>query len=487
MKRLIALAVAVVLIAVLSGAASAQKAGAKKADEKGLKQDVLVEAFFQKRTADLPDMLKRHQVRVLVVPNRSTFFIDSTGQPRGLDYDLFKRWERWLNKGRKKGEPPVTVVFIPVTIEEVLPALKEGRGDIAGLSLVTPGRAGAFAYATPGFDNINEVVVTHKGSKPYSRLEDLAGQEVYVASGSAQEEGMLWLNKRLRNKGMTPVKVVTPAPYVTQENLLEMVHAGIIPACVVPDAIARMWNRVFKDLVINDNIPVTTGLEAGWAVRRNSPLLLANLNTAIAGALKKDKQIFEAHFNQYFVNTRWISNPFGKGSKARLVSQFEQEAAGFGMDWIKLMAQGFQESGLDHSVRSRVGAVGIMQVLPSTAREIGVPNYSNIDANIRAGAKLMSKFIDKYSKDPAVGQEDRFLFALAAYNSGPARLANYRSRAREMGYDPNKWFGNVERVALRFNNTETVVYVRNILNYTMAYKSAYEQALRRGMARSQTP
>jgi membrane-bound lytic murein transglycosylase MltF len=76
-----------------------------------------------------------------------------------------------------------------------------------------------------------------------------------------------------------------------------------------------------------------------------------------------------------------------------------------------------------------------------------------------------------------VSEENRFFFALAAYNAGPGRLSKYRKQARKLEYNPNRWFGNVERVALRYGNLETVMYVRNILNYTLAYKTAYEQAL----------
>jgi membrane-bound lytic murein transglycosylase MltF len=143
------------------------------------------------------------------------------------------------------------------------------------------------------------------------------------------------------------------------------------------------------------------------------------------------------------------------------------------------MAQGFQESSLNNDARSPYGAVGIMQVLPSTAKWIGVSDYEKIERNIHAGAKYMAKMMKRYEKDPKVSPKNRFLFALAAYNAGPGNMRKYRKRAVKYGYDPNQWFGNVERVALRSGNLESVMYVRNILNYTLAYKSAYEQSLRR--------
>jgi len=457
----------------------AQKGETKEKETESLKTDALIETFFTKRTGDLPEILKLHQIRVLVVPSRSTYFLDKVGQPRGIDYELLKGWEKILNKGRKKGTPPISVIFIPVTLEELGDALLEGRGDVAGITLVTPDRANEFAYATPIFNNIQEVVVTGQNGPSISRLEDLSGQKVYVVSGSAQMESMARLNDTLSQKGLAPIKMVQTEPYVSHENLLEMIHSGMIPAGVVPDVIARLWAKVFKNLTIHENIPVTTGMKAAWAMRKENPKLVAKLNEAITSVLKKNKRAFERDFNQYFKTIRWITNPFVKGSKFELADGFQREAAAFGMDWLQLMAQGFQESTLNNKAKSPYGAVGIMQVLPSTAKWLGVTDYTKAERNIHVGAKYMARLMKRYAKVPEISKDNRFFFALAAYNAGPGRVRKYRKRAPQLGYDPNKWFGNVERVSLRSGNLETVMYVRNILNYTMAHKSAYEQSLRR--------
>lgn len=456
----------------------AQKGIITEKQQTDVQAETLIEAFFVTRTGDLPEMLKVHSIRVLVVPNRSTCFIDDKGQPRGIDYDLLKKWEKYLNKLRPRGEPPVTVTFIPVTMAEMGDALVDGRGDVAGLMLITPEREARFAFTTPIYDNIKEVVVTHKGGPVIAKLEDLSGMEVYVAKGSAQIESVASLNESLHEKGLAPVKVIETENYITQENLLEMVHAGIIPSCLVLEPFARLWGKVFKDLVIHESVPVSTGQKVGWAVRKENPDLLTNMNAAIATGLEKDKKFFERHFNQYFADCRWISNPFQKGTKSKLVSHFNKQAAAFGMDWIQLMAQSFQESGLNPKARSPYGAVGIMQVLPSTAKSMGVASYLQVEGNIQAGAKYMDQLMAEFKKDSKVSKEDRFYFTLAAYNAGPGNLKKFRKRASELGYDPNKWFENVERAALRSGNLESVMYVRNIVNYTMAYQTAYEQVLR---------
>ena len=419
-----------------------------KAGGGDLRADVLIETFFEKRTGDLPEMLKRNQIRVLVVPSRSTYFLDHKGQPRGLDYELLKGWEKILNKGRKKGTPPISVIFIPVTLEELGDALLEGRGDIAGVTLVTPGRAEEFAYATPIFEDIQEVVVTRKGGPVISRIEDLAGHDVHAMSGSSQLERLEALNESFKKQGLEPMKVVRAEPYVADENLLEMIHGGMITAAVVPDAFAKLWAKIFKNLIVHENIPVTTGMKAGWAVRKENPALLAKLNEAIASVLKKNKRAFQRDFNQYFKTTRWIENPFVKGAKYELSEPFQREAAAFGLDWLQLMAQGFQESSLNPKAKSPYGAVGIMQLLPSTAEWLGVKNYNEIDGNIHAGAKYIARLMKRYAKMPEISEDNRFFFALAAYNAGPGRVRKYRKRAPKLGYDPYQWFGK-RVVALR--------------------------------------
>ena len=465
----------VLMLFMLCSTAAAQKENVSKATEETLQADALIEAFFSLRTGDLPEMLAIHKIRVLVYPSRSTYFLDKKGQPRGLDYELFKRYEKLLNRERKKGTPPVTVVFIPVTIDEMGDALLDGRGDIAGLTLITSAREKQFAYTTPIWENISEVIVTVKGAPKISNVSDLSGREAYVVSGSAQIDGIAKLNKKLEKKGLKPLRVIQAEPYVTHENLLEMVHGGMIPAAVVPDAIARLWQKVFKNLVIHKDVPVRTGLKAAYAVRKDNPKLLQNMNEAIQKALGRDKRIFENKFRQYFERAHWIKNPFNKSSKFDLSTHFERQAGEFGMDWIQLMAQGFQESALNQKARSPYGAVGIMQILPSTAKWLGIQNYMELQGNIRAGAKYMKKLIDGFSKDPKISKDNQFFLALAAYNAGPGRVNTYRKRAKKMGYNPNVWFGNVERAALRSGNMESVMYVRNVMNYTMAYKSAYER------------
>ena len=145
-------------------------------------------------------------------------------------------------------------------------------------------------------------------------------------------------------------------------------------------------------------------------------------------------------------------------------------------------AQGYQESGLDQSARSGAGAIGIMQLLPSTAADpnVGIPDIEEIDNNIHAGTKYLRFVRDRYFDDPAVDDFNATLLTFAAYNAGPARVRQLRAEAAEVGLDPNIWFDNVEVIAAKRIGRETVQYVSNITKYYVAYRLIVNQLVETG-------
>ena len=134
-----------------------------------------------------------------------------------------------------------------------------------------------------------------------------------------------------------------------------------------------------------------------------------------------------------------------------------------------IAAQGYQESRLDNNVRSRVGAVGVMQVMPTTGRELNVGDIRQVEPNVHAGVKYVRVMMDRYYKDEPMDELNRQLFTFAAYNAGPSRVANLRREAGKRRLNPNVWFDNVERVAAAQGGRETVTYVGNIYKYYVAY------------------
>jgi membrane-bound lytic murein transglycosylase MltF len=190
-------------------------------------------------------------------------------------------------------------------------------------------------------------------------------------------------------------------------------------------------------------------------------------------------------FKEYFVDGKFIRNPRRAKDAERLVQTrklFERYGAQYSLDWLLVAAQAYQESGLDNKKKSPVGAIGIMQVMPATARDprVRVKDIEQLDRNIEAGTKYLRVMIDDYFEAEPMTRLDKGLFALASYNAGPARVAKLRSEASKLQLDENVWFDNVEIIAARRIGAETVTYVRNIYKYYLAYKLMEEQGLLSG-------
>jgi membrane-bound lytic murein transglycosylase MltF len=163
---------------------------------------------------------------------------------------------------------------------------------------------------------------------------------------------------------------------------------------------------------------------------------------------------------------------------------FKKYGEQYHVDYLLMAAQGYQESTLDQSVKSPVGAIGVMQIMPPTGRELNVGNIAEIDANIHAGVKYMRFMIDRYYADEPMDDLNKVLMTFASYNAGPGRVRQLRKEAQAKGLDPNVWFGNVERVASERIGRETVTYVSNIFKYYLTYRLVAEQQARRDAARA---
>jgi membrane-bound lytic murein transglycosylase MltF len=159
------------------------------------------------------------------------------------------------------------------------------------------------------------------------------------------------------------------------------------------------------------------------------------------------------------------------------VALFEKYGGQYDFDPLMLAAQGYQESTLDQSKRSHVGAIGVMQVMPATGKELKVGDINEIEANIHAGTKYMDQLMSRYFKDADFREQDRTLFAFAAYNAGPGNIRKMRAEAERRGLDPNRWFNHVEIVTAEKIGMEPTTYVRNIFKYYVSYKLTEEARL----------
>ena len=438
-------------------------------------------------TGDLDALVKRRAIRVAVTYNRTHYFIDR-GQERGLTFESLKSFETDLNTDLKTGNLKVNVVLLPMSRDQLYPALVDGKVDmVAAMVTVTPEREKLVAFSEPTRTNVSQVVVTGPGAPPIATVDDLAGQEVFVRKGSIYDESLVSLNAQLKARGKPPV-VITIAPDVLEDDdVLEMVNAGLVPITIVDDYLAEFWSKVFTNISVHKDVTVRTNGTLAVAFRKENPKLRAVVNTWLQKHGKGDafRNVIE---RRYLADVKYAKNATSETEGRKLmavVDLFKQYGAQYNIDYLLMAAQGYQESTLDHSVRSPVGAIGVMQVMPPTGKELNVGDITKIDANIHAGVKYMRFMMDEYFAGEPMDELNKTLMAFAAYNAGPGRLRQLRREAEKKGLNPNVWFGNVERVASERIGRETVTYVSNIFKYYLSYRLLTDIAARREAAKAQ--
>jgi membrane-bound lytic murein transglycosylase MltF len=435
---------------------------------------------FERRVGDLDGMSKRHQIRVLVVPSRSGFFYDK-GHPQGIFFEAFDEFQRFVNEKLKTGSLKVTVTYIPVRSEQLERALSEGIGDIIGYPvIVTPEREKAALITKPIYSNVKQVIVTGPKSQPIDNLEDLSGKEIYVNPLTAYYENLRQLSSAFQKAGKAPILIKSADANLTDEDLLEMVSTGLLPATVTLSVRAEFWSKVFPQLTLHPNAVLKDEGQLAWVIRKDSPKLKELLDEFIEER-KSGTSFGNTLLRRYLQNTKWVKDSSSTEEMKKFeayVRFFQKYAAEYNFDYLMLVAQGYQESLLNQGRKNPSGAVGIMQVIPklAAAPPISISNVDDAEGNIHAGAKMLRNIADTYFNDAKLDALNKTLMVFASYNAGPTRIARLRKKAASAGLDPDKWFGNVELVVAKDVGQETVQYVNNIYKYYVAYKLTLEKS-----------
>jgi membrane-bound lytic murein transglycosylase MltF len=438
-------------------------------------------------TGDLDGMIKRRIIRVLVPYSKTFFFVDK-GTQRGISHDVFTEFEDTLNKKLKSKHLRVRVVFIPTSRDRIVPGLVEGRGDVAAANLtVTADRRELVDFSAPSLTGISEIVVTGPASPPVARLEDLAGHEVFARPSSSYWESLEALNERWKAAGKREATLVPAPEKLEDEDLLEMLNAGLIKLVVVDSHKAAFWAKIFPKVRLHPDVAVRTGGDIAWAIRKDSPELKAELDDFVR--THGEKSTFgRIVLQRYLRDTRYVRDAASEAEMRkfrRLIGLFRKYGDRYGMDWMLMAAQGYQESRLDQGARSHVGAVGVMQVMPATGKELKVGDIHEVEPNIHAGVKYIRFMIDQYYAKEPMDELNKGLFAFAAYNCGAGRVNSLRREAAKRGLDKNVWFDNVELIAAEKIGRETVTYVSNIYKYYIAYRLVQGEYLEREATKKQ--
>jgi membrane-bound lytic murein transglycosylase MltF len=424
---------------------------------------------------DFDRMLERRMIRVLVPYSRSLYFVDK-GRERGISADLVRDFERYINKKHAKrlGKRPLTIYLIATTRDKLLSGVAEGLGDIAVGNLTeTEERLKIVDFIAPRDGRpMQEFVVTGPKSPTVAGLDDLAGKTFHVRPASSYHQSVVALNDRLKQAGKAPAKIVPLPDELEDEDILEMLNAGLFEFVVVDDWKARMWAQVLPKVKVREDLVLRAEGYTGWAVRKGSTHLVEAALDFHRNVVVKEGGM-AARVARYHKRAKQISNNTGGAELKRFeqaIGFFEKYGAKYGFDPLMLAAQGYQESALDQNAKSHVGAIGVMQIMPATGKDLGVGSIHEIEPNIHGGAKYMAQLMTRYFPDANFSEEVRPLFAFASYNAGPGNISRMRKEAAKRGLNPDKWFNNVEIVVSEKIGLETTTYVRNIYKYYTAYK-----------------
>lgn len=446
-------------------------------------------------TGDLPGMLDRRVIRVLTTYSKTFFFIDK-GTQRGATHDLFIEFERNLNQQLAKDKKlehrhlKVRILFVPVSRDQLFTALNEGKGDIAAANLtVTPERETEVNFTQPLYPNVKELLLSGPSSPKVDNLEQLSGKTVFVRFSSSYYESLKALNAHFAKESRPPVTLEAAPESLEDEDLIEMLSAGLIPLIVVDRHKALFWKQVFPKIEVHENVVLRDNADIAWAVRKNDPQLLALLNDFVSKN-GKGSTLGNTVLLRYLKNADYVKNAAADKERQKFlatVELFRKYGEKYQVDWLLMAAQGYQESRLNQTVRSPVGAVGVMQVMPKTGKELDVGDIHSIEPNIHAGVKYMRWMIDRYYANEPMTPLDKILFTFASYNAGPARIAQLRVETKKRGFNPNVWFGNVENIAAEKIGAETVTYVSNIYKYYIAYRLIMDDLARKQKAGANVP
>lgn len=422
-------------------------------------------------TGDLDEIKKRKVLRVLTRNNASTYFL-WRGELLGFDYELVKRFAE--EHGLR------LEMVVPPSRDDLLTWLSEGKGDIvaASLTVTADRKTRGVAFSRP-YNRVSELLVTRSDDLGLESPQDLRGRKVVVRRSSSYWDTL----QGLKAQGIDFELSAAPEELETEE-LINRVAKGEYDLTVADSHILDI------ELTWRDDVRAAFALgdprDHGWAVRPENKVLLAAINDF----LKKEYRglFYNITYKKYFKNTKNINryaeqraDRRADGSLSPYDSLAREYARRYGFDWRMVVSQMYQESRFDPTAKSWVGALGLMQVMPRTARELGLENLRKPETGLHAGVKYLAWLMERF--EPELEVADRTWFALAAYNAGIGHVHDARRLARQMGWNADKWFGNVENAMLLLSKKkyargarygyvrgeEPVKYVRQIRDRYQAY------------------
>ena len=346
-------------------------------------------------------------------------------QPMGFEYEMAQAFAEYLGVRLR--------VKVVDKWEDMVAALNDGSAAfIAASSAIIPKWQTQVAFSD-GYMEVAQQIITHRKNARIKKIEDLSGKTIDVRKGSAYQQRLM----ELKDQGIDlAIRLHDDLP---TEELIQKVADGEINFTIANSNIILINQRSFPGAVSTGSI--NDRMQLGWAVYPQSNELLQRINAFLKLIKKSGK--FDAIYNKYYGDIQDFNyvdlKAFHRRVKARLsrYSPFIKAAAKkHGFDWRLIAAQIYQESHLNPWAKSHAGARGLMQIMPSTSKSLGVTDLFDPVQNINAGVQHLKNLYEHFDK---IQGKDRLLISLAAYNIGQGHIHDARKLARKRGLDPNKW------------------------------------------------
>lgn len=413
-------------------------------------------------------MLSLGEVR-MGVPYERVTYVDSKNHILGSSPEIAKYLSKFLSNKYKK---TIRVSLVPTTPGKLVDLLDQGKADFV---LIYPHQyekqleSGKYLrYSRPHFEE--SLIVSTAGSAPISSLLDLSGQDICVSrlkDTSALDDA----NRKLISSGKKPINIYQDKHVLDDEDFLQMLDGKLISHTYVAKWKANLWKPLFTNIQINEATQIPDGSPGDLVVTEENKALAEDIiNYAASPDLEEALNVYRK--NEFAIRKNALKSPVTPAEWKRfegMHSYFRMYGSQNRLDPLFLAGLGFQESMLNQNAISPSGAIGVMQLLPSTGESLHVGNIHQLEPNIHAGAKYISSLLYALTIEGDLSDHERSLFAVAAYNAGPNNIRKARELAGKMGFDPNKWFGNVEMATAKLFGSETFLYVRNVYKYYVTY------------------
>jgi len=428
---------------------------------------------------DLQQIKDSGELTVLTLYSSTTYFT-YRGEDMGFQYELSQQFAAHLGVklNVKTGRTP----------QELIDMLQNGEGDLIAYTLpITKERKDELLYCGEEVITHQVIVQRRSGKQPILKdVIDLVGKDIYVKPGKYHQR-LINLNKELGG-GINICLVNNDS--ITLEDLITQVAQGKIDYTVADNDIARLNKTYYPNL--NITLPISFDQRAAWAVRKNSPRL-----ALAATRWHKDNltsPAYTASMKRYFEKSKAMPHSpilnVREGKISHYDDLFKKYAPEIGWDWRLLASLAYNESNFDTTAVSWAGAQGLMQLMPSTARAMGVPlgKEQNAEESVKAAVKYLGQTTRSFAKLP---EEERIKFVLAAYNSGIGHIFDAIALAKKHGKNPTVWYDNVEACLLwksneeyftdsvcrhgYFRGTETYNFVRDITRRFERYKELIKE------------